>query len=348
MTYTNGQRKHGKGAKGTGKGQGKSLPNKLRNASWGSWQQKPSPLERKLQSQHDKALHQLALASEKVPMQAPRPKSKAKAKQGGKQPRSNQLTMEWRPFGALVGVVPVEQFHHRLEEIRGYQVEESSYVGLNDLIIYFAPGNACGCVRTTPVGAHLFADYNRETGNVTWQGPDVHNEGAPSGSITSTEVEPYPDLLLSNQVRILRSAFRIKIVFPPQAMLTFNWIHMTDGDYSLHANQLLDKYKHSPYRNRVTMKSNTWVSLKAPIRDPYEMRKWKTQSIHPSTADPLIASFCWLSEVSAPSTDWIAAPVVHLEFVSYIDCRLDPSMKHHSNVKPGAKYGKEPSGGGVG
>ena len=230
MTYGSGRKKHGKGAKGMGKGSGKSLPNRQQNASWGSWQPKPSLMERKFQSHHDKMLHQLALVAEKTPTPAPRPKAKAKARSRGKPPQSGQLTMEWRPFGALAGVVPVEQFHHRVEEIRGYQVEEATYAGINNLIIYFAPGNACGCVRTTPSGAFPFSGYNRETGYINWNAVDTHSEGAPSGPITSTEVEPYPDMLLSNQVRILRSAFRIKVVFPPQAMLTFNWVHMSDAD----------------------------------------------------------------------------------------------------------------------
>eukprot|EP00439_Symbiodinium_sp_Y106_P005937 s4972_g1.t1 len=131
-------------------------------------------------------------------------------------------------------------------------------------------------------------------------------------------------------------------------MLTFNWVHMSDADYAMNAEDLLQKYKHSPYRNRVTMRSNVWITIKAPIRDFYEMRKWSTQQSFPTISDPLIASFCWLSEVSAPTTDWIAAPVVHLEFVSYVDCRLDPSLKHHANIKPGQGYGggKEPKGGG--
>ena len=336
--------------KGMGKGSGKSLPNRQQNASWGSWQPKPSLMERKFQSHHDKMLHQLALVAEKTPTPAPRPKAKAKARSRGKPPQSGQLTMEWRPFGALAGVVPVEQFHHRVEEIRGYHVEEATYAGINNLIIYFAPGNACGCVRTTPSGAFPFSGYNRETGYINWNAVDTHSEGAPSGPITSTEVEPYPDMLLSNQVRILRSAFRIKVVFPPEAMLTFNWVHMSDADYAMNAEDLLQKYKHSPYRNRVTMRSNVWITIKAPIRDFYEMRKWSTQQSFPTISDPLIASFCWLSEVSAPTTDWIAAPVVHLEFVSYVDCRLDPSLKHHANIKPGQGYGggKEPKGGGNG
>eukprot|EP00439_Symbiodinium_sp_Y106_P045276 s1690_g5.t1 len=125
MTYGSGRKKHGKGAKGMGKGSGKSLPNRQQNASWGSWQPKPSLMERKFESHHDKMLHQLALVAEKTPTPAPRPKAKAKARSRGKPPQSGQLTMEWRPFGALAGVVPVEQFHHRVEEIRGYQVSPS-------------------------------------------------------------------------------------------------------------------------------------------------------------------------------------------------------------------------------
>ena len=62
--------------KGMGKGSGKSLPNRQQNASWGSWQPKPSLMERKFQSHHDKMLHQLALEAEKTPTPAPVPKPK--------------------------------------------------------------------------------------------------------------------------------------------------------------------------------------------------------------------------------------------------------------------------------
>ena len=102
--------------------------------------------------------------------------------------------MAWRPFGHLAGVVPVEPFHHRVEEIRGYRVDAISYTDLETLYLYHASGNSTGCFRTHETAASLITSYNRKTGAIC-NGPDAngfsfHAEGAPDGVITNTEVEP--------------------------------------------------------------------------------------------------------------------------------------------------------------
>ena len=126
-----------------------------------------------------------------------------------------------------------------------------------------------------------------------------------------------------------------------------NWIYLEDGDYARDVTQLLSKYRNSPYRNRAVMKNNSWIAIKAPARDRYALSKWSVQVPAVSATDPLVATFGWVTEteIAYPSTEWIAKPIIHLEFVTYMDCRLDPNMKNHASVHPGEAYKGKDTGG---